>query len=322
MPLKGLKFMTITIADTNSATQFYKQHTNAGQNNSSCLSDQSEQLDNAYGSFKIRNEWNQDFQLCTISLFTNSVLDVQFLPSTLSIACIYAVGDTAKTNIPFSNGNAVQQYIFTEQSKMLKVSVSNPNATLLCIQLTASYYRKLTSSEFDLKSFSVCLKEISPEILIIIRSIYNRELDGRLRKMFIEARLLDLLIAHLKPLSIKSSFSLKEEDMLKIKHARKLVETDLQKPISLMELSRKVGINDFKLKKGFKELTGETVFGYLYDLRMQTAYKYLAEENKAVNEVAYLVGYKNAQHFITAFKRKYQTLPGKLNKLNKNSANV
>ncbi|WP_443947157.1 helix-turn-helix transcriptional regulator [Pedobacter sp. AW1-32] len=314
--------MNITIADTNAAIQFYIQHANPGQSDSDSLSDQAVRLDNAYGSFKIRNERNQHFQLCKISLSTNSILDIQFEPSASSIAWVYAVEDTAKANIPFSGGNGVQKYIFTGESKMLKVSVSNPNATLLFIQLSASYYHKLTGSDFDLKSFSVYGTQISPEILMIIRTLYHWELDGRLRKMFIEARLLDLLIAHLKPLTIKSSFSLKEEDMEKIKHARKLVGTDLQKPISLMELSRKVGINDFKLKKGFKELTGETVFRYLYDLRMKAAYNYLAEQNKAVNEVAYLVGYKNAQHFITAFKRKYKTLPGKLNKLNKISANV
>jgi AraC-like DNA-binding protein len=126
--------------------------------------------------------------------------------------------------------------------------------------------------------------------------------------------MLDLIVIHSNQKQDKQGVILKEEDLKKIIYARQLVERDLQKPSSLIELSRKAGINDFKLKKGFKALTGHTVFGYLYKIRMEKAHYYLAKEKRTVNEVAFLVGYKNAQHFIAAFKKQYEILPGSLNK--------
>ena len=39
-------------------------------------------------------------------------------------------------------------------------------------------------------------------------------------------------------------------------------------PPSLVELARKVGINDYKLKVGFREVFGTTVYKYLHTHRM------------------------------------------------------
>lgn len=100
----------------------------------------------------------------------------------------------------------------------------------------------------------------------------------------------------------------KEDDIAKLNIARSIIEKDIKNPCSLIELAHEVGLNDFKLKKGFKELFGNTVFGYLHELRMQLSFDLLRQNHK-VNEVAYMVGYKNAHHFTAAFKKKYGLLP-------------
>jgi len=138
----------------------------------------------------------------------------------------------------------------------------------------------------------------------------------------LELNIYKLLIFYINKFNYKTTSTLKKEDIEKILYAKKLVENNIQFPDSLIDLSRKAGINDYKLKKGFKELIGETVFGYLYKIRMERAYDYLSKEKKTVNEVAFLVGYKNAQHFTVAFKKKYNILPGSLNKENFLHANV
>jgi AraC-like DNA-binding protein len=108
--------------------------------------------------------------------------------------------------------------------------------------------------------------------------------------------------------------SLQKHDVEKIYEAKSFVERHLNEPCSLLELSRHVGINDFKLKKEFKEIFGTTVFGYLNDLRMEEARRMLSEENRTINEVAKFVGYKNQTHFTVAFKKKYGILPRYLKK--------
>lgn len=187
-------------------------------------------------------------------------------------------------------------------------------AKFIYIQLTKSHYYSLTGDEFDNDMVAFASKDISNEVSLVLRSLVNQKNHKRVKRIALELKIYELLVYYINKFNYRSSISLKKEDIDKILYAKRLVESNIQLPDSLIDLSRKAGINDYKLKKGFKELTGETVFGYLYKIRMEKAYYFLSEEKKTVNEVAFLVGYKNAQHFTAAFKRKYNILPGSLNK--------
>ncbi|WP_010250379.1 helix-turn-helix transcriptional regulator, partial [Myroides injenensis] len=92
-------------------------------------------------------------------------------------------------------------------------------------------------------------------------------------------------------------------------YVRELVSTNLQNPYSIRELSRLAGINEFKLKKGFKEIFSSTIFQYLFDERMELGQKLLLEQDCNIADIAQVVGYKNPTHFTAAFKRKYGMLP-------------
>jgi AraC-like DNA-binding protein len=222
-------------------------------------------------------------------------------------------------NLSFTeNGNSIllcknKQCISINLPKRLIFDVAE-KTKYIYVQLTQSYYRKLTNGLFnhDLLAFNLCT--VSPEINLILQSLIKGRHFGRVRRLFLESKIYELIICYTRKNNQPKAVSLKQDDINKILLAKKLVESDLQTPSSLLELSRKAGINDYKLKKGFKEITGHTVFGYLCKLRMEKAYDILANEKKTVNETAFLVGYKNPQHFIVAFKKQYNILPGSLNK--------
>lgn len=130
----------------------------------------------------------------------------------------------------------------------------------------------------------------------------------------LEAGIVELLVKQHQPVKTKMLPVFREADKARLLEAKNIVEQNLKHPCSLIELSRKTGLNDFKLKRGFKALFGNTVFGYLAGLRMNLAYKLLREGN-SVNEVAEAVGYKNAHHFTAAFKKHFDMLPSKVSKL-------
>jgi len=73
-----------------------------------------------------------------------------------------------------------------------------------------------------------------------------------------------------------------------------------------------VGINEYKLKKGFKETFGTTVFGYLSDTRLDIAKNELLANRKTAGELALELGYSSLQHFSGAFKKKFGASPSKL----------
>ncbi|MDA9972091.1 helix-turn-helix transcriptional regulator, partial [Flavobacteriaceae bacterium] len=61
----------------------------------------------------------------------------------------------------------------------------------------------------------------------------------------------------------------------------------------------------------FKQLYGETVYGYLLTHKMEEARRMLESGKFNVNEVGLKVGYSTSSHFIAAFKKKYNTTPKK-----------
>jgi len=91
--------------------------------------------------------------------------------------------------------------------------------------------------------------------------------------------------------------------------AREILLYQLENPPSLLELAAMVGVSVRTLKRGFPELFGKTVFGYLTDRRMEWAEKLLQQGNLSVTEVANLVGYSNPGHFAAAFKRRFCVTP-------------
>ncbi|NJK75120.1 MAG: helix-turn-helix transcriptional regulator [Microcoleus sp. SU_5_6] len=85
--------------------------------------------------------------------------------------------------------------------------------------------------------------------------------------------------------------------------------SNIESPPSLLELAKKAGINDYKLKIGFREVFGTTVFGYLRNQRMEQARQLLLEQQMNVSEVAQTVGYASLSQFSTAFKHYFGITP-------------
>jgi len=109
--------------------------------------------------------------------------------------------------------------------------------------------------------------------------------------------------------STSGELKLSGNDLSKLHAARDIITENIQHPPSLMELARMVGINDFKLKAGFKIEFSNTVFGYLNDLRLDMAKKDLLQKNKSITEIAYDTGYSSLSHFSNAFKKRYGVSP-------------
>ncbi len=107
----------------------------------------------------------------------------------------------------------------------------------------------------------------------------------------------------------KVTFIKKEYDRERILFAREYLILHIDIPPSLPELSRLAGINEFKLKNGFKELFGQPVFAWLADYRLETARSELMKGDRTVTEIAFELGFSSPQHFSTAFKKKYGVSP-------------
>ncbi len=157
---------------------------------------------------------------------------------------------------------------------------------------------------------------VTPEMIIIIRDILNNEYVEGVRALYLQDKIAELLLlafTRMTPaFSNAADIRLHQYDIDKIREAREYLLMNMEHPLTVIELSHKVGINDFKLKKGFKQLYGVTIFDFLLEARIDKAKRLLLETDTPVHEIAFATGYKNVSSFTAAFKKKLGIPPSAL----------
>lgn len=148
----------------------------------------------------------------------------------------------------------------------------------------------------------------TPEIHRCVSDMLNCTYNGALKRLYMESKSMELIalfgeVEGHQVLNEKSFLS--RDDMANLEYARELVIRHFEQPLSIQELSRKVGINEFKLKKGFRERFGMTVFELVRKQRMEMALYYMEVQRMNVGEAAVSVGYSNVSNFATAFRKIY-----------------
>jgi AraC family transcriptional regulator, transcriptional activator of the genes for pyochelin and ferripyochelin receptors len=145
----------------------------------------------------------------------------------------------------------------------------------------------------------------------LVDSIVNCPVIGPMRNLMIQSRSLELLALQFEQFRGLGNQSEKfsPEDVEKLFTLKMYLDQHFLTEFSLTQLSRNFYINEFKLKKGFKELFGHTVFGYIRKLRMEHAQLLLKDTASTVEEVAFILGYENSNHFSTAFKNYFGNSP-------------
>jgi AraC family transcriptional activator of pyochelin receptor len=156
---------------------------------------------------------------------------------------------------------------------------------------------------------------INPSMAVVLSQILSSNIHESMKALYLKGKVYELLSLYFnknEDTDIEQCpFLIDEDNVRKIRLAKEIILKNMSEPPSLQELSEKIGLSLNKLKEGFKQLYGDTVFGYLLDHKMEEARRMLASTNYNVNEVGLRIGYSTSSHFIAAFKKKYGTTPKK-----------
>jgi AraC-like DNA-binding protein len=149
---------------------------------------------------------------------------------------------------------------------------------------------------------------------LTIQQILQCPFQGFTQRMYLESKIWELMTLQLTQISdtdesLQKAKPLKPEDVERIHYAKEVLSSRLNNPPTLIELARLAGINDCKLKAGFRQVFGTTVFGYLHDCRMEKSRQLLAAGELTVSDAAQAVGYANRSHFAIAFRKKFGINP-------------
>jgi AraC family transcriptional regulator, transcriptional activator of the genes for pyochelin and ferripyochelin receptors len=179
--------------------------------------------------------------------------------------------------------------------------------------LPASFHRYLETDDIKfLEYFQV--GQTTPEMQTILNQIVDCPFAGLTRQIYLEAKSLELMELRLAPTSPSERGSvytrrLKASDIDRIYHARDILLRHHSRPPSLLELAQQVNLNDYKLKAGFRQIFGTTVFGYLWVYRMDRARQLLSCPHLTVQDIAFEVGYTCHGRFSAAFRRQFNITP-------------
>ena len=198
--------------------------------------------------------------------------------------------------------------------------VLNANSWMVSVIMTIRKFHSLFSKEADYIPFlSVENKDkkyysqegVSPAIAVVLSQMMNYNLHPSIKELYIKGKVYELISLYFNRTEDadmeQCPFLVDEDNIKRIRKAKEIVIARMAEPPTLVELSEEIGLSLKRLKEGFKQIYGDTVFGFLFDYKMETARKMLESGKYNVNEVGLKVGYSTGSHFISAFKKKYAT---------------
>lgn len=102
-------------------------------------------------------------------------------------------------------------------------------------------------------------------------------------------------------------------EVARIHEVRNILKSYItQKPPTLKQLSKMVALNEFKLKKGFRQYFHCGMFQWLHAERMRYAKEQILHTDKQIQDISLEVGYPRSSNFITAFRNYFGVTPASL----------
>jgi len=153
---------------------------------------------------------------------------------------------------------------------------------------------------------------ISSKISYVINEFLECTYNEQVRRQYFEILIKELLLLLL--LQKHRNGNDYNTYMQHLYEARSIILKNPGKHFTIGEIAQQVGLNEARLKSGFKQVFGTGLFQYMLEAKMQKAFQWVVDTDKPVKEIARLTGYTSLQNFLTAFKKYFKTTPGALRK--------
>lgn len=157
--------------------------------------------------------------------------------------------------------------------------------------------------------------EIRPAMAIPLNQLMYYSLHRSVQRLYFKAKVLEIMALYFNRTDDadleKCPYLADDENVRKIRKAKDLLIASMAEPLTLEALAEAVDLPIGRLKEGFKEVYGDSVFAFLLDYKLDYARKLLLTHTHSIADVASRVGYSTASHFIAAFKKKFGTTPKK-----------
>lgn len=166
----------------------------------------------------------------------------------------------------------------------------------LCSLHSLTYYRHFPDNETPFLQVSTSARQASTPHLLF----GQEEMDPILCHMLLTTLLCQTLLEKTQPAKTVPAY---------LQAIKSEFESQYYRKYTLEELELKYKKNKYRICREFKDHFHSSPLQYLHKMRIQAAKDLLVETDLKVHEIGYEVGYENANHFITHFKKITGTTP-------------
>jgi AraC-like DNA-binding protein len=241
------------------------------------------------------------------------------------LGCFDGTVDSTRVNVGMRSGQSM--LMFASNASSTIAVPARQRLHLIEIGLKPQVFQTLVAQEWeawmnwdfrraianDAPRFYLQMGQLTPIIEVVLHQILHCPYQGSIKRLYLESKTLELIALQLTQLTQGNAKGnarkLKPSDIERIYQARDILMGNLDNPPSLLALAHQVGLNDYKLKQGFRQVFGTTTFGYLHTQRMERSRLLLESSTMNVTQVAQAVGYTNISQFAAAFRKQFGVNP-------------
>lgn len=150
----------------------------------------------------------------------------------------------------------------------------------------------------------------------ILSSMMHCPFENEMRETFLREHIRALFIIQLYHFNkilagqtLRIDTEINSIDRDKLQSVKEYIDKNFLNPASLESLTRDFGLNEFKLKSGFKKMFDTSPIKYLQGKRLSFALSLLRDTNKSIKEISHEIGYSHPANFTNAFVKKFGKTP-------------
>jgi AraC-like DNA-binding protein len=144
--------------------------------------------------------------------------------------------------------------------------------------------------------------------LYLIEQILHTHSDNSMKSLRCMHRIIEFISHRFSLLDLLDT-QINKEELLLAKRAKLYLLDDFKSPPSIEVLAHLCATNKSKLKKVFKKVYKNTIYGYVQQLRLEEANLLLRENSITIGAVSKKVGYKHQGYFSKLFFKTYGVYP-------------
>ncbi|PKV50207.1 AraC family transcriptional regulator [Aquimarina sp. MAR_2010_214] len=154
----------------------------------------------------------------------------------------------------------------------------------------------------------------SLEISKFISEFTECELTGFMRQVYLEGKAYEILTHQLQQYlddlnEPDKRLILRQATIESIEDAVSIIREEIDSIGNIVDIAKRVGLNQNTLQNGFKQLYKTSVNEYIKNYRIDTAKDLLESSNLNITEITYKVGINSRSYFTKLFKKRFGVTP-------------